>query len=51
MHKNGIDIKKVMVDVRLTLKETGIKDNRDLKDKKNIFLDEISKDEFININN
>ena len=38
MHLNDIDMKDVLVDARITLKETGIKDNENLKNKKNIEL-------------
>lgn len=36
MHQNGINMKDVLVDARITLKETGIKDNTDLKKIKDI---------------
>ena len=36
MHLNGIDMKNVLVDARITLSCTGIADNKDLKKKKNI---------------
>ena len=51
MHLNKIDIKDVLVDARLTLKETGIESNKNLKTKKDIVLFEILKNEFESINN
>ena len=41
MHLNGIDMKDVLVDARITLKETQIKDNDNLSKKKDIKLIEI----------
>ena len=43
MHLNGIDMKNVLIDARITLKKTGIKDNDNLSKKKDIKMINISK--------